>query len=659
MIPTYRPDIDGLRAIAVLSVLLFHAGFALFGGGYVGVDVFFVISGYLITTIIVRETSENNFSLARFYERRFRRILPALAAVVIACFFFGLWLLTPKKLVDFGESAFATALFSSNLLFYSETGYFDDPATLKPLLHTWSLAVEEQYYIFFPLLIMLISRRFSRQYLKVLVVLTGLSFITSVLVTRFDSAIAFYSLPTRAWELLIGGILALHVLPKPQNRYMRESISALGLTMIAYSVTQFTSQTVFPGFSAALPTLGAALIIYSGIGGDSCVSRILAFKPVVYIGLMSYSLYLWHWPVLVYTKTYLIQDLSPENMWLMMAAIFVISYLSWQYIETPIRTKKILADRKSLLRASVITSLIFICCGIALKASGGFPQRNSNDVQAGDNAIDHEWKYWQSCENVPDRLKNNQGLCGIGAPDLTPGFILWGDSHARALASGIDTTAKKQGYRGFIATESGCPPLLFVAKGDGQDCLEFNKTVLNFIAASPSIHTVILAARWSLSANGNRYKHEEGKPVILSDHLSSDTGSTSNAMLFDAGLNRTIVRLHQMGKRVVLVNQVPEIGFNVPSSYFVAEQTGRDIQSLIAPTLQEYQLRTESVIATFNKIQKNFPVKIVHVDTQLCAGHYCDVVADGAPLYRDDNHLSTIGSKRLSGLYDGIFNDAP
>jgi peptidoglycan/LPS O-acetylase OafA/YrhL len=657
MTPNYRSDIDGLRAVAVISVLFFHSGFSFFSGGYVGVDIFFVISGYLITTIIVREIANNDFSISRFYERRFRRILPPLVVVVAVSLIIGFFFLTPDGVVDLGKSAIATALFSSNMLFYFESGYFDGAAEMKPLLHTWSLAVEEQYYIFFPLLLILIAKIDTKHYLRWLLVLGGLSFVACVVLTSIKSSAAFYWIPTRAWELFIGSILALHIIPNPSKRLLREVYSILGVMMIAYSVFQYSSETSFPGAAALLPTIGTALIILAGTGGHSLVSMALSFRPVVFIGLISYSLYLWHWPVIVYTKIFFIKELTGPVILVMLTLIFILSIISWKYVESPFRRKVVLKEKHTLLSASAIVSVSLILSGFVFIKHAGHTDNLTNDITLNNNLKDFEWSHWGSCEKAVNRMKNRQNLCDIGIETKPVSFILWGDSHAKALASGIDLSTKNIGLRGKIATQSACPPLLSIERPNRKSCNEFNQKVLKFISITHEIDTVILAARWALSTKGTRYKQEQGSPVQLVDIKSVSSEDSSNVELFEIGLRRTIKELHRLGKKVILVNPVPEVGYNVPSAHLIASMTKQNINKLIAPTAKEYEKRTKEVVSIFREIKNQFPIEMVNPDIYLCDKGYCNVAIDGIPLYRDDDHLSTFGSKYISKAFDSVFND--
>ena len=339
MTPNYRADIDGLRAIAVLSVVLFHAGVETFSGGFVGVDVFFVISGYLITTIIHREVAAGSFSITRFYERRFRRILPAAAVMILTVLVAGELFFTPAHQDSLAKSALAAALFSSNIFFFLESGYFADPAHSMPLLHTWSLAVEEQFYLVLPLAMLLIAKYGRERYRTWLWLLSIASLAACVSLTEANASAAFYFGHTRAWELLAGGLLAVNAVPAVRDQRSRELVALAGLLLVALSVLLFSELTVFPGLAALLPVLGTVMVIHSGTHGATLVGRCLSVRPLVFIGLISYSLYLWHWPVVVFAQYYSVVSLSPAAISLVLITSFLLAVGSWRYIETPFRKK--------------------------------------------------------------------------------------------------------------------------------------------------------------------------------------------------------------------------------------------------------------------------------------------------------------------------------
>lgn len=324
----YRPDIDGLRAVAVLAVVLFHAGISSISGGFVGVDVFFVISGFLITTIIVKEIRRGDFSLTVFYERRIRRILPAFFVVMLFSAVVAYSLLLPQDFENFGKSLVAASLSVSNLLFWRESGYFDSTAELKPLLHTWSLGVEEQFYLFFPLLLMFIARFFKQRWTLWIVLIAFSSLLLSAWGAKHQPSATFYLLPTRAWELALGGLLAMGGVPPIHQRFWREIEALLGLGLIVWGISALTPESSFPGLNALYPCLGAALVIHAGSSGPSMVGNVLSWRPLVLIGLISYSLYLWHWPLLVFAKYYLIRPLTTLETSTVVASSFVAAIAS-------------------------------------------------------------------------------------------------------------------------------------------------------------------------------------------------------------------------------------------------------------------------------------------------------------------------------------------
>ena len=364
----YRPEIDGLRAIAVAAVILFHAGFALFSGGFVGVDVFFVISGFLITSIIVEELKTGRFSVLRFYERRARRILPALFMVMAACIPFAYRLLSPDDLKDFAQSLAAICLFASNVLFWGESGYFDTQAELKPLLHTWSLAVEEQFYVVFPLLLLAAWRLGRVVLLSLIGAIAVVSLFISVDEVRNFPSAAFYLLPSRAWQLLVGALASFVAdrwqaadVRQPAVRLAGEAVGWGGVVMIVLALFLFDERTPFPGLNAALPTIGTALVLLCASDRTS-VGRMLAWRPLVGLGLISYSAYLWHQPLFAFTKHALLADLPTDLAIVLCAATIVLACLSWRYIEQPFRDRSLIS-RGAVFALSAVGMAAFVGLG--------------------------------------------------------------------------------------------------------------------------------------------------------------------------------------------------------------------------------------------------------------------------------------------------------
>ncbi len=375
----YRPEIDGLRALAVIPVIFFHAGFNIFRGGFVGVDIFFVISGFLITSIILKEMEKGQFSLVHFYERRARRIFPALFLVIFCSLPFAYFILLPDAMEDFSKSVISASTFWSNIFFWLQTDYFATQAELKPLLHTWSLAVEEQYYIFFPVFFILCWRFGMRWIIGILV----FAFIASLSLAQWGAYNApnptFYLLPMRGWELLIGAFVAIHLNRNSSqaSSFVQQSGSAIGLILILYSIFSFDKDTPFPSFYALVPTIGTALILLYA-NKDTFVHRLLSLKVFVLVGLMSYSAYLWHQPIFAFMRHATDSTPEPSIMLALCLTVFPLSYLSWKYVENPFRNKTKI-NRKSIFTLSIIVILLASSFGLAGALTKGNFWRYSDD----------------------------------------------------------------------------------------------------------------------------------------------------------------------------------------------------------------------------------------------------------------------------------------
>ena len=364
----YRAEIDGLRALAVLPVILFHAGFEWFSGGFIGVDVFFVISGYLITTIIISEMAEGKFSIINFYERRARRILPALFFVMAACLSFALLLMPPADFKDFGHSLIAVSTFASNILFWLESGYFDTAAELKPLLHTWSLAVEEQYYILFPVFLMLTWRSGIKTILILLSIVFLISLGVAVWGTQYAAhpkiiSGAFFLLPTRGWELLVGVFAAFYLKYNThlKSHSLNQALSLLGFGMITYSIIAFDKTTPFPSLYALIPTIGTGLLILCAVP-KTYIHKLLSLKFIVGIGLISYSAYLWHQPLLAFARHRILGDVSDLILIILCVASLAMAWFSWRFVEQPFRSRTHFS-RNIVFRFSIIGIFIFSLIG--------------------------------------------------------------------------------------------------------------------------------------------------------------------------------------------------------------------------------------------------------------------------------------------------------
>ena len=654
----YRPDVDGLRAVAIVPVVLFHAGVPAFAGGYVGVDVFFVISGFLITSLLRQEIDAGTFTLARFYERRIRRLLPALFAMLLATSLAAAALLLPTDLVDFAESVLATVFFTSNVLFWQEAGYFGRAAEEVPLLHTWSLAVEEQFYIVFPLFLAFVARRCARRYLRATALVTVAAFALSLVMVARARDAAFYLAPARAWELGVGALLALGALPALHRQRARHVVAVLGAAAVAGSVFVFSSTTPFPGAAALAPCLGAAAIIWAGSGGRNAVGDLLATRPLVLTGLVSYSLYLWHWPLLALGRYYAVRPLTAAETAVLVACAVAASVVSWRYVERPFRGKSGLFGRRRMFLVALAAMGVFTTVAVGTIAAAGWPGRvdpATTRLLAGrDDRRPHDW----NCSNVrPEDVRAGR-LCPLGAAAAgEPTFIVWGDSHGRVLAEPIGAAAQAAGASGRLAVRTGCAPLIgarrSVRRDDDDDCRRFNEATLELIAGSPGIVDVVVVGRWGLLAEGTRYGHEPGGTAFLEDEQERATTADVNRRIFDRALTNTVSRLLALGKRVWIVGPVPEVGWDVPSVLARSARFGRPIPA--PPSWQEFTRRQAHATATLQALDRLPGVVVLWPQARLCDESACAVLRDGRPAYFDSHHLTLHGAAPLAGLFAPVF----
>lgn len=641
----YRPDIDGLRAVAVLPVLLFHVELWPFTGGYVGVDIFFVISGYLIASIIAEEVAAGHFTLAGFYARRIRRIFPALFGMIAFTIVLGSLILLPLDYRRLGASALATTLFASNLYFARQSGYFGAASDEAPLLHSWSLAVEEQFYILFPLL-MLATVRFGGRYRGVLGTVAALSFLISLILMEREPMLDFYLPFPRAWEFLAGAILAVGRIPSFSSSRAAQGAAMAGTVLIGWAVLRFDNSTPFPGAHALVPVTGAMLIIHAG-RGRSVITRLLSSSAPVFVGRISYSLYLWHWPLIVFWKY------RTDGNWQLWEQGFIIlmsliaAYASWRYIEEPFRRARSLPAPRAFAFAAIVMTA-GSGAGALLYLTNGLPSRMSPVAVSLDAAANSMAYLPRRCSGMAPL--QNGSLCPVGAAtSAAPSFLLWGDSHAHAIKPAFDQAGAALGISGRIASYHACPTLLGLDRLDqppGHDCSEFNRRVLQQLASMPSVRTVVLVSRWGLCANGKR--PEGGKPCFLGRDEDDVESFANDGRLFRSGLAATVATLTRMGKQVILVAPVPTFRRSVPETLARAILYGEPLQlELSRATYLERQAR---VFRAFGQMQKRFGVKVIYPHQLLCRTGRCEMTAGGVPLYSDDDHLSQKGSLLLTRM---------
>jgi len=654
----YRSDIDGLRALAIVPVVFYHVGVPLFPGGYVGVDIFFVISGYLITGLIAEEVKQGSFSILAFYERRVRRIFPALIVVLLFTTLIGAAVMIPQRFFDFGRSLMATVLFASNILFWLQVNYFDTYSAEKPLLHTWSLAVEEQFYIVFPLILFIVHRWLRERWLPWIGGIAVASFaLSAYAINRWPDA-TFYLAPHRAWELMIGALLALDVVPAASRRGPREAAAATGFALIIYAVTCFSRATTFPGPSALVPCIGAALLIYAGRCGSTLLSQALSWRPVVHIGLISYSLYLWHWPLIVFAKTLAIDDLSIAARIGIVALSGAAAELSLRYVEQPFRRRKGVLPRYQLFAGATAAMACIAALGTLVYLSHGWPGRLPKQVTAFgafETSIDGREK---ACLSSKDREVPPSQLCVYGA-DVTPAFALWGDSHAGAIAASIGDEARRNGSSFVFIGHSGCPPVMGLRRTNDPKCVDHNARAMNFLTTASNIKTVIIVSRYAVNLYGGTFdfgpaEEDRERTPLLADAEGNALSVRDAEATFAKAMRATVDQLEAAGKTVVLVYPIPETGYDIPKTLATIALEGGDPKRFDRDETY-YLHRQRFVFGVLDAVGNPARTMRVYPDKLICSNGRCAVSLNDESLYRDDDHLSLAGGRLLEPLFDPVF----
>lgn len=663
----YRPEVDGLRAVAVLPVILFHAGFEMFSGGFVGVDIFFVVSGYLITGIIYNEIRQGNFSIIKFYERRARRILPALFFVSLTCLAVAwVWML-PKEFSALSESLVAVNLFISNIYFWQDVDYFAGPADMQPFLHTWSLAVEEQFYLFFPLVMLVLGG--LRKYL--LLALVALAFLLSLALAEYASrnhpAANFYLLPTRAWELMAGALIAIGLYERELKlpRAIHNAGAFLGLGMILYSILTFDESTPFPSVWALLPVMGSALVILFA-RQDNAAGRLLSLGPIVGIGLISYSAYLWHQPVFVFARERSFDNVSQTDFLLLSLLSLVLAYFSWRFVEQPFRDKR-LFSRGTIFSGALAGSLCFIGIGVYGTYTQGIPWRLNEAVASVADVRNDRHLQSEGCQSMPGRVIAIEDACEYNSeyPDMA---VVWGDSQASPLVGPVAERVKDLGLgvKQFVYTN--CLPVTGYTRSDEPECGEFNEDVMNYMLDNDNVKLVIMLGRYPLQFEGETFNNQEGG--IEHDNkvfaVPYDDGSvyagdptTMDHRVAQVGerIQQTVDTLVNNGKKVVLIYPVPEVGWDVPAMLAKERMYGIERSAPLSTSHAVFKERVASSYAQLDQVD-NHPNLLKVRPEQLLCGTYlegrCTAQVGDDLLYYDNNHLSRAGATLV---VDHIFDE--
>ena len=643
----YRPELDGLRAVAVGAVLLFHAKLGM-PGGYVGVDVFFVISGYLITSLILKDCrSSEGFSIVRFWERRVRRIFPALLVVIVATLVAGWFLLLPSHFESLGASVLAQAAFAGNIYFWATSGYFGNEASTIPLLHTWSLAVEEQYYLLFPLLFLLPVVWTSGRLRWLLGFLFAGSLALSVWQVARAPDAAFFLLPSRAWELMAGALLAV-VPARPQTpRWLLGVTGWGGLAAVLAAMLLYTEETPFPGWAALAPVLGTAAIIWSTGQNErpSVLCRMLSWRPVVFVGLISYSLYLWHWPVLVYATYW------PENhilWWPWRAGLLVLSFvlavLSWRYVETPFRRRQWCADQRRLFAFGAALPVACMVAGGVVLATGGFPARYADEIvridrgSAAERVLAVKFPMVRTTDLEEARDRN---FFETGPAEKQASVLLWGDSQAMALAPAFQELAEEHEVKVLIAWYGATAPLLghrsFLADSLTDGSPQWSRAIVDHVRET-GVSRVVLAASWGLHAKLGR-KGEVSNPKVF-----EEVGQK---------LAATVRELKEAGAQVFIFKRIPMQTADFRIGMVNALLAGRP--ETISTLRSDYASYAVSEDRLFGPAIAAGASVIDAANYFFKDGDRSLLEDQGYILYADGGHLSVWGALRLKPLFQKFF----
>ena len=644
MAQSYRSDIDGLRAFAVLSVIFYHAGFASFGGGYLGVDIFFVISGYLISNIIVSDVSNGNFAFARFYERRIRRIVPALLFTILWCFPVSWLFLSPVDFKDYSQSIVASLGSASNFLFWHEADYFDTSTKLKPLIHTWSLAIEEQFYFIYPPLVVIILRFFKNRLAIVLSLLLLVSLIAAHISTIYFQDTSFYLLHTRAWELLAGAWIGYFSLQSPVKlRSAHVYFQFVGVLLLIIPVLFYGEETHHPGLATTIPVLGAMILLLYG-ASESPLRRLFSNRFSVGVGLISYSLYLVHQPVFSFANHLSIAELTREDYLVLILVSFMLAFISYKLVETPFRNKSLVTN-KLFFPVIVFVALTLAAVGLAGHVSGGYPARfdsSFNPIFAAQKNIEPTVDGVQCHGTFPETL------CVIGVSNNdSPTWALVGDSHAGSFGRALDEMLKEIGASGYQLT-GGCSYAISLVK-DGANCLEFNDQVRQIILSS-NIKNIVLAGRYVRNLELTGFDNREGG-VEPSNQDSSFlplvySSEQERRDLILRSYSSSIEELVNADKNIFLVYPIPEVGWDVPRRRFKLKLQGVDKQ--ITTSSERYYERSNAVINIFDNIPDSGNLFRIRPGEMFCdqlISGRCVTEIDGNLLYFDDDHLTTFGTK--------------
>ena len=643
----YRADIDGLRAIAVLLVVIYHAGFEFLSGGYVGVDVFFVISGYLITGIVYKEIKADQFQFRNFYKRRILRLMPALIFTLVLTSFFALIILLPNDLLSYGYSLLSVIFSVSNVYFWrANGGYFEGNTQEVPLLHTWSLSVEEQFYIVWPIVLIIMMKWMSEKWMLGLM-LAGLlgSIFISEYVSHITFGAAYYLLPTRAFELMFGAILALSLSHIGSiNKLVSELCSLVGLALIAYAALVLTEASTFPGYNAVIPTLGATLLIFGGLESGNRVSQLLSFSWIVKIGLISYSVYLVHWPLIVFVR-YLGLELTNAVSLTLVVMSLALGWVSWKYVETPFRHSNKVEFLPTFKRLYVLPGVITSLFVVSVVMTSGYGFRFKENIQVMEMAVASQpAKLRSGCHSASrnsDTLPNE--TCSLGDSNSEHTALLIGDSHSNHYSGFFDEIGKSSGIRIMDYTLDECIPVFGLNWGHNahyaNKCRKRNDVIEQYIQQN-KFGYVILAGHWP-----SQY---------AVTYVYDDDGKMMDADVFEETLiqqlNYTITQILASGAQPILVKDMAPSGHSSPKCAIKRELFNGDLECDIP--LDLVRQRDTTIDSILSNVTSKHPQLIVMDPKEIvCDETLCVSTLDNIPLFLDRNHLNDMGSRVLGRRY--------
>ncbi len=639
----HRRDVDGLRAVAVLFVFLFHLDFAFASGGFVGVDVFYVISGFVIFRSIQDAPLYDRRLVLAFYWRRVRRLLPALLFTIAFCLMVGHVVLTPTEYIATARSGLAAVFSVSNIYFADTLSYFADGARTLPLLHTWSLGIEEQFYLVIPWALVLLARLDKRERLfAAIAAISLLSFIYNIFSSYlgFDERHAFYMPMSRFWEIGVGALVALMEKKGLSSPRFSGLFSLFGAAGLALSFLIIDPRMVFPGFAALLPVFATGLLILAQPGKQALQMRILGCGPAQFFGRISYSLYLHHWPPIVLIGLLLGRDFELHEKWLILLVTTLSAYASWRFIEVPFRDPAVMGTRAFSIALGLMMLAILSAAGAILFTKGAIHRLNpaALSVHAGRHSGDEDIQC-KAYEAFPQIRR--AGACAVAASSPPVDYILWGDSHAGVYTRRLGADLAGAGFSGFAVEMSDCPPVLdvhFSKRKNQRECEQLSDAILDW-AQQGKVKVLILSSRWAMLASDHRSPAEGVLPKKI--YANADGAELTFEKAFDA----TIRKLAQIGVKILIIGPSPEFHFDVPNALIRSLQL-----NIRMPVLhrRDFDARQRIILGTFEKMEREPSVAVFYPHRTLCSEASCLSQVDNIPLYVDDDHLGPQGVARLT-----------